>query len=57
MRVKCANCGMIYDINPTPCDFQSEHERLACASCPSCKSNAKDELGHERRWRAQSYED
>ncbi|MHC4121973.1 MAG: hypothetical protein ACYSSI_00235 [Planctomycetota bacterium] len=42
MRVKCANCGMIYDINPTSMDFRTEMERLSCASCPKCKSNAKD---------------
>jgi len=42
MRVKCANCGMIYDVNPTPMDYTTEQERLSCATCPSCKSNAKD---------------
>jgi uncharacterized OB-fold protein len=29
LRVKCANCGMIY-------------ERPQVASCPACKSNAAD---------------
>lgn len=42
MRVKCSNCGMIYDINPTPMDFRSELEIVNTAVCPSCKSNAKD---------------
>lgn len=44
MRVKCANCGMIYDINPTSTDFTSKYERFSCAQCPGCKSNAKDKL-------------
>jgi len=42
MRVKCANCGTIYEINPTPMDFRTEKERLSCGQCPNCKSNAKD---------------
>lgn len=42
MRVKCANCSMIYDITPTSMDFRSEHEMLSCGTCPKCKSNAKD---------------
>lgn len=42
MRVKCSNCGMIYDINPTPMDFRSELEVKATAQCPNCNSNAKD---------------
>jgi len=42
MRVKCANCGMIYDINPSTMDFRTERERLSCGICPKCKSNAKD---------------
>ncbi len=48
MRVKCANCGMIYAVNPTSMDMSSEQERLACASCPGCKSNAKDVLRETR---------
>lgn len=42
MRVKCANCGMIYDITPTAMDFRTEQERLSTGCCPGCKSNAKD---------------
>ena len=42
MRVKCANCGMIYDINPTTMDFRSPYEVESSAQCPECKSNAKD---------------
>jgi formate dehydrogenase maturation protein FdhE len=44
MRVKCANCGMIYDINPTPMDFRTETECNQCAVCPKCQSNAKDRV-------------
>ena len=47
MRVKCANCGMVYDINVTSMDFRDPQERLATATCPSCKSNAKDEVAKE----------
>ena len=35
-RVKCANCGMIYDILIG--DYESEH--LLIGECPKCKSNA-----------------
>ena len=45
MRVKCANCGMIYDITSSPMEFRSEMERLSCATCPGCGSNAKDKTG------------
>ena len=44
MRVKCANCGMIYDINPTPMDFRGANEAESCAQCPKCGSNAKDRV-------------
>lgn len=46
MRVKCANCGMIYDINPTSMDCRSEPEMLDCGQCPKCGSNAKDKISH-----------
>ena len=42
MRVKCANCGMIYDITPTTMEFRTEQEMYRCGVCPKCKSNAKD---------------
>lgn len=42
MRVKCANCGMIYEISPTSMDFRTQHEIESTATCPRCKSNAKD---------------
>lgn len=35
-RVKCANCGMIYDILIG--DYESEHQ--ITGECPKCKSNA-----------------
>ena len=41
-RVKCTNCNMVYDITPTPMDFRTEQESMACAVCPKCGSNAKD---------------
>ncbi len=44
MRVKCANCGMVYDINPTPMDFRSPAEVLNSGVCPGCGSNAKDKI-------------
>ena len=50
MRVKCANCGMIYDISPTSMDSRSEMEMLSCGHCPSCKSNAKDIID-EAEWK------
>jgi len=56
MRVKCANCGMVYDINVTSMDFRGPLERLANATCPSCKSNAKDEVAKET-WRQFIYEE
>jgi predicted nucleic acid-binding Zn-ribbon protein len=60
IRVKCANCGMIYDINHN------------ISTCPKCGSNAYDELpnpelkdreelveGHDgklvRPWKLQAY--
>jgi len=46
MRVKCANCGIIYDINPTSMDFRTEHEIFSTGTCPKCKSNAKDKVQH-----------
>lgn len=42
MRVKCANCRMIYDITSTSMEIRTEQERLSCAVCPKCGSNAKD---------------
>lgn len=39
-RVKCANCGMIYDMVETE---QGETTRPAIG-CPECKSNAYDPL-------------
>lgn len=39
-RVKCANCGMVYDILFD--DLTPEH--LAIGDCPGCKSNAFDTL-------------
>jgi len=48
MRVKCANCGMIYDVSPTPMDYRSPQEVFAGGTCPGCKSNAKDAWPRER---------
>lgn len=48
MRVKCANCGTIYDVNPTTMDFRSEREVLASGICPKCKSNAKDRIDRQQ---------
>ena len=42
MRVKCANCGMIYEVTGSTMEFRSERERFDCATCPKCGSNAKD---------------
>lgn len=39
-RVKCANCGMVYDIIVG--DFTLEQQLMG--SCPKCKSNAFDVL-------------
>lgn len=39
-RVKCANCGMIYDIYP-----ETWLGQLNRGECPKCSSNAYDELG------------
>ncbi len=50
MRVKCANCGMIYDTNPTPMDFRTEIERVSTATCPKCGSNAKDRVNGGQNW-------
>ncbi len=53
MRVKCANCGTIYDILPSPCDYSNPYERKA-GHCPSCKSNAYDETDssqQNRQWK------
>lgn len=47
MRVKCANCGMIYDISPTSMEFGTETEVLSQGQCPKCKSNAKDVVQKE----------
>jgi len=44
MRVKCANCGMIYEINPSPMEFRTPLERFLSGQCPKCKSNAKDRV-------------
>jgi len=41
MRVKCANCGMIYDINSSSMETRTEAERLSGAVCPKCRSNAR----------------
>ena len=51
MRVKCANCGMVYDIDPTPMDFRTEQERRSTATCPGCHSNAKDTTEPPRQWK------
>ena len=50
MRVKCANCGMIYDVNCTPMDYRTEIQRKAEAVCPDCRSNAKDVIS-KLEWR------
>ena len=42
MRVKCANCGMVYDIHTSPMELRTETDRLQNAQCPECGSNAKD---------------
>lgn len=39
-RVRCANCGMVYDILIG--DYQNEHQLTG--SCPKCKSNAFDTI-------------
>jgi len=44
MRVKCANCGMVYDIHPSSMEFRTEQEVLQLGQCPGCKSNAKDTI-------------
>lgn len=44
MRVKCANCGTIYDISSSTMEFRSKLEVLASGVCPKCKSNAKDRI-------------
>lgn len=38
-RVKCANCGMIYDIHP-----ETWLGQLGRGECPKCNSNAYDEF-------------
>ena len=38
-RVKCANCGMIYDIYP-----ETWFEQLGRGECPKCNSNAFNEI-------------
>lgn len=46
IRVKCANCGLIYDvgINATWGDSQNPPGR-----CPKCGSNAYDKI-KEKKW-------
>lgn len=39
-RVKCANCGMTYDLMIDDCT----PEWLTSGRCPSCKSNAYDKI-------------
>ena len=39
-RVKCANCGMVYDILIG--DYSNVHQ--ITGECPKCKSNAFDVL-------------
>jgi len=55
MRVKCANCGMIYEVGVTPCDFRTPQEVLASGTCPKCKSNAKDVV-QSTKWKGGLYE-
>lgn len=46
-RVKCANCGMIYDIKP-------EGDMVMVMSpgvCPKCKSNAYDIISVGTEWK------
>ena len=45
-RVKCANCGMIYDlvINDEPKEYPDEPNDR----CPGCGSNAYDKLQTEK---------
>ena len=50
MRVKCANCEMIYDTSPTPADYCTEVERVSTATCPKCGSNAKDRVNGGQNW-------
>ncbi len=50
MRVKCANCGMIYDTSPTPADYCTEVEWVSTATCPKCGSNAKDRVNGGYNW-------
>ena len=47
-RVKCANCGTIYDINR--CEWDRNQE-IGC--CPKCKSNAYDVIRTHINWTKQ----
>jgi hypothetical protein len=38
---------MVYDINPTSMETRTALEILSTATCPSCKSNAKDKLSNQ----------
>lgn len=44
MRVKCANCGMVYDIPVSNMEFRDEQTIIDHGVCPGCKSNAKDRV-------------
>jgi len=45
-RVKCANCGMIYDI-PNYQLQRGDPTKMVRGTCPKCGSNANDPITSE----------
>jgi len=46
-RVKCANCGMVYDIKPEGDIIMV----MSPGTCPKCKSNAYDIVSIGTEWK------
>lgn len=46
-RVKCANCGTIYDIKPVGDMIMV----MSSENCPKCKSNAYDIISIGTEWK------